>query len=97
MKGRGLHRGWEPSCRRVDLRGGAQNSKVRQASLVGKEKPEGREAGLYGQDVRRGGPEAVGSPSLDPMPEHGELSDHVGGRYEDVRPIAEDREEEGGG
>jgi len=31
------------------------------------------------------------------VPEQGELPNHVGGGYEDVRAIAEDREEEGGG
>jgi len=31
------------------------------------------------------------------VPEHGELPNHVGGGHEDIRAIAEDRKEEGGG
>jgi len=97
VKRRGLQGGWEPCRRRVDFRGVPHDSKVRKAPFIGEEKPEGRKAGLDGQDVRWGRHEAIGSPSLDLVPEHGELPDHVGGRHEDVRSIAEDGEEEGGG
>jgi len=94
VKGQGLHGGWEPRGRWVDIRGGAQDPKVCQASLVCEEKPEWREAGLDGQDIRRGRHEAIGCPSLDLVPEHGEFPNHVDGRHEDVRAIAEDGEEE---
>jgi len=97
VKRRGLQGGWEPCRRRVDFRGGAHDSEVRKGPFIGEEKPEWRKAGLDGQDVRWGRHEAIGRPSLDLVPEHGELPDHVGGRHEDVRSIAEDGEEEGGG
>jgi len=97
VKGWGLHRGWEPCGRRVDFRGGAHNPEVCQASLVCKEKLERWEAGLDGQDIGRGRYEAVSCPPLDLVPEHGELPNHVDGGHEDVRAIAEDGDEEGGG
>ena len=54
MKGRGLQGEWEPRGCGVDLRGGAHDPKVRQASLVRQQKVERWEAGLDGQDIRGG-------------------------------------------
>ena len=68
-----------------------------QAAFVLNEKLQRCEAGLDSQDVGRGAPEAIGCPSLDLVPECGELPSHVDGGQEGVRPVAEDREEEGGG
>ena len=97
MKGRSLHGGWEPCGRRVDFRGGAHDPKVRQSALACEEKRERRETGLDGLDVCGGRHEAIGCPSLDLVPEHGELSNHVDSGDEGVRAIAEDGEEKGGG
>ena len=97
VKRRGLHGGREPRGCRVDFQGGRQDSKVFQATLVCEEEPERWEAGLDGQDICSGRHEAIGSPPLDLVPEHGELPNHVGGGHEDVRAVAEDGEEEGGG
>ena len=44
-----------------------------------------------------GAHKAVGCPSLDIVPECGELPGHVDSGHEGVRAIAEDGEEEGGG
>jgi len=92
VKRRGLYGGREPRSCWVDLRGEAQDSKVRQASFIYKEKFERWEAGLYGQDISGGRHETVSRPSLDFVPEHGEIPDHVGGGHKDVRAIAEDGE-----
>jgi len=97
VEGRSSQRGWEPSGRRVDFRGGAHDPKVCQVSLVCEEKPQQWAAGLDGQDICRPIHEAIGRPSLDLVPEHGELPNHVGAGHEDVRAIAEDGEKEGGG
>jgi len=97
VKGGSLHGGWESSGRRIDFRGGAHNPKVCQVSLVREAKLEWWEAGLNGQDIRGGRYEAISCPSLDLVPAHGELPNHVDGGYEDVRAIAEDGEEAGGG
>jgi len=97
VKGWGLHRGGKPCCCRVDFRGGAKYPEVGQAALVRKEKPERRETGLDGQNVCGGTREAIGSPSLDLVPEGGELPNHVDGGQKRVRAAAEDREEERGG
>jgi len=97
MKGWGLQGEWEPRSRGVDLRGGAHDPKVRQASFVRKQKVKRWEAGLNGQDIRGGQQEAVGYPPLDLVPEHGELPKHVGAGQKDVRTITKDGEEEGGG
>jgi len=83
VKRRGLYGGREPRGRWVDLRGGAQDPKVCQASLVRDEEPKRWEAGFYGQDVCGGRHETFGRPSLDLVPEHGEFPDHVGGGHED--------------
>jgi len=48
-------------------------------ALIRKEKLERRQAGLDGQDVGGGTHEAVGHPSLDLVPECGELPSHVDG------------------
>ena len=93
----GLHGGREPRGRWVHLRGGAQDSKVCQTTLVRDEEPERWESGFYGQDICGGRHETVGRPPLDLVPEHGELPDHVGGGHEDVCAIAEDGDQEGGG
>jgi len=92
-----LRGGWESCGRRVDFRGRAHNSQVSQASLVREEELERREAGLDGQDVCGGRHETISWPSLDLVPEYGELSNHVDGGNEDVRAIAKDGEREGGG
>ena len=97
LEGRSSHGEWEPCARRVDFRGGVHDPKVCQASLVREEKLEGWEAGLDGQDIRRTRHEAISCPSVDLVPEHRELPNHVDGGYEDIRAIAEDGEEEGGG
>jgi len=73
MKGWGLHRGREPHRCRVDLRGGAHNSKVCQVSLEREEELERWEAGLDGQDISEGRHEAISRPSLGLVPENGEL------------------------
>ena len=97
MKGWSLQGGWESCCCRVDLRGGAHNPQVCEAALVCEEKLERWEATLTGQDVRGGRHETIGRPSRGLMPEHGELPNHVSGGGQDVRAIAEDGKEEGGG
>jgi len=97
VKGWSLHGEGQCGGRGVDFRGGAQNPEVSQAALVRKEKTERGEAGLNGQDVGGGAHKAVRCPSLDLVPEDRELSGHVDGRHEDIRAIAEDREEERGG
>jgi len=79
VKGRSLHRGGNPCSCRVVLRRGAYYSKVGQAALVRKENREWGEAGLDGQDVGGGTREAIGCPSLDLVPECGELPIHVDG------------------
>jgi len=48
VEGRSLQGGWEPRRRGVDLRGGAHDRKVRQATLVCEEEVEWGEAGLNG-------------------------------------------------
>ena len=68
-----------------------------QAAFVFEEEPEGREAGLDGQDVDGGTHEAVGGPPLNLVPKGGELPSHMDGGREGVRAIAQDGEEEGGG
>jgi len=70
---------------------------VSQSALVCEEEIEWWEAGLDGQYVCGGAHEAVGRPSLDLVPEHGELPGHVGRGNKGVRAIAEDRKEEGRG
>ena len=97
MKRRSLHRGGQPCGCRVDLQGGAKYPKVSQSAFIPKEKFERWEAGLDGQDVGGGAHEAIGRPSLDLVPECGELPGHVDCGQEGVRAIAEDGKEEGGG
>ena len=97
VEGRSLQGEREPCGRRVYLRGGAHDPEVRQASFVREEEVERREAGLDGQDVRRGGYEAVGDPSLDLVPEHCQFPKRVYCGHKDVRAVAENGEEEGGG
>ena len=97
MEGRSLQGEREPCGRGVDLRGGAHDPKVRQAPFVREEEVEWWKAGLNGYDVQWGGYEAVGSPSLDFVPEHCELSEHIDCGHENVRAVAEDGKEEGGG
>jgi len=97
MAGRTLDGGGKPRGGRVDLWGGTHYPKVRQAAFVCQEKLEGWEASFNGQDVGGGADKAVGCPSLDLVPEGGELPHHVDGGQENVRAVAKHREEEGGG
>ena len=69
VKGRSLDRGGEPRGCGVDLRRGAEDPQVSQAVFIREEEIEWREGGLNGQDVGGGAHEAVGSSSLDLVPE----------------------------
>jgi len=84
VKGWGLHGGREPRGCRVDLGGGAHNSKVCQVSLECEKELERWEAGLDGQDIRGGRHEAISRPSLGLVPENGELPNYVDGGHENV-------------
>jgi len=97
VEGRRLHRGGEPRGCWVDLRRGAENPKVSQPAFIREKEIEWWKAGLDGQDVGGGAHEAIGRPSLDLVPERGELPGHVDRGNKGVRAIAEDGEEEGGG
>jgi len=97
MEGRSWHGGEEPCGRRVDFRRGAQDPEVSKATFVCEEKVKRREAGLNGQDVSGGRHKSVCRPPLNHVPEQGELPYHVDSGHEDVRPVAEDWEKEGGG
>jgi len=97
VEGRRLHTGGESRGCRVYFWGGAKDPKVDQTAFICEEKLQGQEAGLFGQDVGGGTPKAVCCPSLDLVPELGELPCQMDGRYEDVCAIAEDGKQEGGG
>jgi len=92
-----LHRRGKPRGCRIDLGEGTEYSECGQAALVSEEEVEGRQAGLHGQAVRGGEHKTVGSPSLDLVPEYGQLPGHVNGGQENISAIAEDGEEERGG
>jgi len=97
VKGGSLHRGWKSRSCRVDLRGGAENPKVSQSAFVRKEKIARWETGLDGPDVGGGAHEAVGRPSLELVPERGELPGDVDRGQKGVLAVAEDGKEEAGG
>ena len=97
VEGGCLHRGWKAGRSRVDFWGGAEYPEGGEPTFVPQEEVKRGEAGLDGQNIGGGAEETIGGPPLDLMPEDGELSYHVGSGGEDVRAIAEDREEERGG
>jgi len=97
VEGRRLYRGGKPRGCGVDLRLGAENPKVSQPAFIRAEEIEWWEAGLDGQGVGGGAHEAIGRPSLDLVPERGELPGHVDCGNKGVGAIAEDGKEEGGG
>ena len=97
MKGRSLHREGKPRGCRVDLRGGAKYPKIIQSAFVCQEELKRWEAGLDGQHVSGGAHKAIGRPSLDLVPEHGEFPGHMDRGQKGLRAIAEDGKEEGGG
>ena len=97
MEGWSLDRGGKPRGRKVDFRGGTQYPEVGHAALVLEEERERREPGLNGQYVGGSTHEAISCPSLDLVPESGELPSRVEGGQEGVRAVAEDGEEKGRG
>jgi len=66
-------------------------------AFICKEKFERWEVGLDGQDVGGGAHEAIGGPSLDLVPECGQLPGYVDCGEKGVGAIAEEGKEEGGG
>jgi len=66
---RSLYRRGEPIHCRVDFRGRAEYSQVRQTSLVSKKQVKRWEAGLNGQNVSRDAGKTICEPPLGFVPE----------------------------
>jgi len=88
--------GGKPSTGRVNLRGRAHSPEASETRFVREEEFQRRETGLNGQDIRGSTRETVSGPSLDIVPEGGELPYYVHRGFEGMRAIAEDGEKEGG-
>ena len=97
VEGGRLHRRGKAGRSGVNFRGGAKYPEGGEATFVPQEEVHWGKTGLAGQYIGGGTEEAIRGPPLDLVPEGGEFSQQVEGGGEDVRAVAEDREEERGG
>ena len=78
----------EPCSRRVDEKGGAGHAECRHSAFVGKERVQGRKAGLTWEDTDWSREKAVCDLSEDSIPEDGHLVEPGRVRHQEVGSVS---------